>query len=410
MRPAGWAAAEKIVSGVGAAVSYFIFARLLRPFDFGVFGAASFCGRLLRLIIDPSFEVALVAQEEEVHAYQDTVWATMLIRAAMVALILAAAAKPLAGFFKIPNDYAVFYAAGAVGFLQALKSPASTAIIIRNLDFRISLMLSIGEMVCSFVIGIGGILYWNDWRGLVAANYAGNIGRSAFTYWFFPYRPRLRFDRSRAGKMFAYGRWITLRSIAQFAAADLGNLTVGHVLGANALGEYQMAWRLSEPASEVGLTASMVAFPVAARERRDGNPTSRVLLLGSIAVIASGLVYTMLVMCGGATIVSILAGRKWLGAVGPFRILCFYGMFAGLLAVGRSVLDGLNRPDKSFWVSLTNAGALAIAIYPLTLYWGTDGAAIAVAVAAAAALAVLYWLYVKGQSATHPAPSGEVIG
>jgi lipopolysaccharide exporter len=398
----GWAAAAKVVSNFGATLRYFIFARLLRPFDFGVFGAAWFCGMLLRLVIDPNFEVALIAQDEDVYSYLDTLWATMLIRSAVIAVILVAAAKPLAQFFKIPNQYLVFYAAGLLPFLPALQSPASTAIITRNLDFHISLVLNIGEIASSTVFGLVAIFCWNDWRGLVAASYAGHIARSALTYWFFPYRPRLNFDRKRARRLFRYGRWVTLRRIAQFAARDLGNLTVGHVLGAQALGEYQMALRLGElPASEIGETASMVAFPLAARRRSDPKAASRLLLLGSIAVLATGLVYAALVLYGGAALISITAGPKWLGAVGPFRVLCLYGLFSGLLAVGRSVLDGLNQPDKSFWIGMANAGALAIAIYPLTLRWGTDGAAVAVAGAAGASLAVLYWLYVKAQSGLH---------
>src|SRR5579864_7737922 len=113
----GWAAAAKIAAALGGAFRYFIFARLLRPYDFGVFGAATFCVMLLRLIIDPSFEVALVAQDEDVHSFQDTVWTMMLIRAAVIAVILIAGAKPLAEFFKIPNEYVVFYAAAFLAFL-----------------------------------------------------------------------------------------------------------------------------------------------------------------------------------------------------------------------------------------------------------------------------------------------------
>jgi O-antigen/teichoic acid export membrane protein len=321
----------------------------------------------------------------------------MLIRSTMIAVILIAGAKPLAGFFKIPNDYLVFYAAAFVGFLQALKSPASTAIITRNLTFHISVVLSVGEMAASAIVGVVAIFYWNDWRGLIAANYAGHIARNALTYWFFPYRPRLHFDRKRARQMFSYGRWITLRSIAQFVARDLGNLAVGHILGAQALGEYQMGLRLGEPATQVGETASMVLFPLAARERNDPRATSRLLLIGSIAVIAIGLVYAVLATYGATEIISLTAGRRWLGAVGPFRLLCLYGMFSGLLSVGRSVLDGLNQPDKSFWVTIVNAGALALMIYPVTLRWNTNGAAIAVTGSAAIALGVLYWLYIKSQ-------------
>jgi O-antigen/teichoic acid export membrane protein len=398
-----WVAAAKGFSGGAAMLRTVIFARLLRPYDFGVFGAAWFWGVLIRLIIDPNFETALVAQDEDMHSYRDTVWTTMLFRSVVIAVIFTVAAKPLAQFYKIPNDYRVFYAAGLLAFVMALKSPVSTPMIERNLHFHIQLMLNIGEMVSSIVFGLVAIIYWNDWRGLVASSYAGHIARGALSYWFFPYRPHLSFDRQRARRLFGFGRWITLRRVAQYAARDLGNLTVGHVLGAQALGEYQMALRLGEPAAEIGETASMVAFPLAARYRSDPKAVTRLLLFGSIAVIVPGLVYTALVTYRGAALISVTAGPKWLGAVMPFRTLCLYGLFSGLLTVGRSVLDGLNRPHESFWISIANAGILAVAIYPMTVRWGTNGAAIAVSGAAAISIPVLYWLYARARSEHHTA-------
>lgn len=393
-----WVAAAKGFSSGAAMLRTVLFARLLRPYDFGVFSAAWFWGVLIRLIIDPNFETALVAQDEDMHSYRHTVWTTMLFRSAVIAVLFIVAARPMAHFYKIPNEYRVFYAAGFLAFVMALKSPISTAMIERNLHFRISLLLNVGEMVSSIVFGLAAILYWNDWRGLVVSSYAGHIARGALTYWFFPYRPRINFDRQQARRLFRFGRWITLRRVAQYVARDLGNLTVGHLLGAQGLGEYQMALRLGEPAAEIGETASMVSFPLAARYRSDPNAVTRLLVLGSIAVLIPGLLYAGLVMYGGAELISLTAGPKWLGAVIPFKTLCLYGLFSGLLTVGRSVLDGLNRPHESFWISIANAGILTVAIYPMTIRWGTNGAAIAVSGAAAMTIPLLYWLYARARS------------
>ena len=398
----GWVTAARGFASGAAMLRTIVFARLLRPYDFGVFGAAWFWGILVRLIIDPNFETALVAQDEEMHSYRDTVWTTMLLRSAVIAAIFVVVAKPLAQFYQIPNDYPVFYASGLLAFVMALKSPVSTAMIERNLHFRTSLVLNIGEVVSSIVFGLAAILYWKDWRGLVISSYAGHIARCALTYWFYPYRPHLNFDRHQARKLFGFGRWITLRRVAQYVARDLGNLTVGHILGAQALGEYQMALRLGEPASEIGETAGMVAFPLAARYRSDQKAVTRLLLLGSIAVIVPGLAYAALVLYSAPTLISVTAGPKWLGAVMPYRTLCLYGVSSGLLTIGRSVLDGLNRPHESFWITMANAGVLAIAVYPLTIGWGTSGAAFAVSGSAALSLPALYWLYARARS-EHPA-------
>jgi O-antigen/teichoic acid export membrane protein len=398
-KSAGWVLAGDGIFQVGATVRYLIFARRLRPFDFGVFAAAWSCGTLLRSMTDPGYDQALVVRDGEPDCYLDTVWTTMLIRAAVIAAIMIAAAKPLAVFFKMPEEYPVFYLAGFVTFLSGLRSPASTALISRKLDFHILLVLNSADIATSTILGVAAIFVWHDWRALVAANYASHLVRSGLSYWFFPYRPRLRLDRERSREMFGYGRWITLRRITEIVSRDLGNLVVGHVLGAQPLGEFQMALRLGElPAVEAGATASVLLFPLAARRRRSARDVRRLVAFGSLAVAAVGIVYAAAIFGIGSTAISFALGSKWLGSLAPMRWLCVYGLVAGLLAVGRSVLDGVNLPHRSLVLSLINLGALGVTIYPLTTAWGTVGAALAFACAAAISLAALCFIYASSHT------------
>jgi O-antigen/teichoic acid export membrane protein len=404
MRSLAWAGAAKGVTSLGTSLRFLIFARLLTPYDFGVMGAANFCELLLNVIFNPSFEVALVAQSGDIGPYLDTLWATMLVRATVMAALLIAAAKPLAACFRIPHDYAAFYAVAGLAFSPALKSPGSTALLARNLDFHISVVLNSAEFVSSLVVGVAAILYWHDWRGLFAALYAGDIARVALTYWFFPYRPHFRFDPAKARTMFTFGRWATLRSVAKFAAKNIDKLAVGHMLGARALGEYQMAFRFGElPASEFADIASMVSFPLVARHSRDPQTCKRLLTWSSLTVLAGGLGYLLFALAAGPMFMSMTVGAKWLGAFPLFKVLCLYGLLCGLTAVCCSVLDGLNQPEKSFSISLLNTAVLALAIYPLTLLWGAMGAAVAAVIAIAAPLPLLYRYAWSLPQATRPA-------
>src|SRR5262249_55513400 len=75
-RSLGWIGAARLITNAATLVRYVLFARLVGPFNFGVFAAATFAEGLLRAITDPSFARALVPQSGEIESFLDTVWFT----------------------------------------------------------------------------------------------------------------------------------------------------------------------------------------------------------------------------------------------------------------------------------------------------------------------------------------------
>ncbi len=101
LRSLGWTGAARLAAALGGALRYIVFARLLSPFDFGVFGAASVVELLLREFTDPNLSRALVPRKEEINQYLDTVWSAAVAQGVLIAIVLIVAARPLARFFRI---------------------------------------------------------------------------------------------------------------------------------------------------------------------------------------------------------------------------------------------------------------------------------------------------------------------
>lgn len=400
LRSLSWVSVARAISGLGSILRYVVFARLLTPFDFGVVGAASFFEVLFQTVMNPNFERALVAEPEAIEPYLDTVWVTMFAQGAIVALALAVLARPLAAMFQIEGAHRVFPMVAPIALLIALKSPASTGRIYRGLDFQISVVMNLAELLASLAGGVAGILVWRDWRGLVLAIYCGHLARTGLSYCFYPYRPRLRFDPARARRMFAYGRWITVRAVTEFAARNLDNLAVGHLLGPRALGEYQMAFRIGEfPPAELANGLSMVSFPVVARVAAKPVTRDRLFGLMSAAVALFGIAYAALIFRHSPALIAATVGPQWLAALAPLRLLCVYGIFQGIAIIGTSFLDGLGTPASSFRLTLVSAATLAVLVYPLTALAGVSGTALAIAISAAAPLPWMLKLYVRANEA-----------
>lgn len=388
-----WTAAARLVSTLGNVLKYVVFARLLSPFDFGVTTVALSTLDLFSAFTNASFERALVQQDAEVDPYLDTVWTTSLVRGIALTLIILIGAHPIATFFRQEATYLVFCAVTPVALLRACQSPACV-LLYRRMEFHLVLMLNAGELFASLLVGIVAIAYAPDWRGLIVATIAGQAARTALSYWYFPYWPRFRFSLERARQMFDFGRWVTGAGIAEFLAVQLDNFTVAHVLGPQSLGEYQLAFRMGEmPAGEFAMSAGIVTFPLVARLTGERDARRKLFAYGAAIVALVGFAYALIVLTAGGPLLELCFTSKWLGALPALKLLSFYGMFQGVVILGKNFLDGVGTPRSSFGIAAVRAVVLAILIYPLTVAYGTAGAAAAALVSVVMPIPIMLVLY-----------------
>ncbi len=372
-----WTAAARGFSSIGTALRYVIFARLLKPFDFGVIGSAQLIFTAISAATNPRIGSSLVQQEDEIEPYVDTLFTTYVVRGLIIGLILIVFARPLGAFFHLGDAYRVFWAMVPLAILQSIQSPR-LASLYRRLDFHFVTILNVSEVAASLIFGLMAVLYWRDWRGLVCSMLVGAAVRVILTYWLFPFWPRLGFSMVRAKAMLPFGLWFSFGMLCDFAAKQLDNLVVGRLLGPGALGIYQMAFRAGEmPVLEFTTAATVVTFPMVARMREDSRARARLFWSVTALVTLVGLGYVAFIFAFGQKVVLRLFGPAWMHAVTPLRVLCIYGLLQGLLAVGRTFLNGLGKPERSVIASATRVGVLAIAIYPFTVWHGTTGAAVA---------------------------------
>ena len=389
-----WTAAARGLSSIGTALRFIVFARLLKPFDFGVIGSAMLVSAALSAATDPRLTLALIQQEDEIDPYLDTLFTIYFVRSLAIGLILFVFSRPLGAFFHLGDAYTVFWAAVPLPILQGIQSPRLVSFY-RRLDFQFITILNVSEVAANFIFGLIAVLHWRDWRGLVFSLIAGSIVRLILTYWLCPHWPRLGFSLTHAKRMLSFGLWLSAGVLFDFLAKQLDNLTVGHLLGPKALGNYQMAFRAGEmPVLEFTMSASLVTFPLVARLR--GDLRARVRLFWSIIAIvaAVGIAYVAIIFAFGPQIVLRLFGPAWIRAVTPLRVLCIYGLLQGFMVIGRSFLNGLGKPERYLIAAVIRAAILAIVIYPLTVWHGPTGAATADVLSILLALPIMgYLLY-----------------
>ena len=387
-----WTAAARGLTSLGTALRYVLFVRLLRPFDFGVIASATLVCTALSSVTEPRMGQALIQQEDRIEPYLDTLFTTSFIRSLIIGVILIVFSRRLGNFFHLGNAYTVFWAIVPLPILRGIQSPRMISLY-RQLNFHFVTILNVSEVAASLIFGLIAVLYWRDWRGLVFSMLAGAAVQAILTYWLFPHRPRLRFSVARAKTMLSFGLWFSAGVLCDFISKQLDNLTVGHLLGPGALGNYQMAFRAGEmPVAEFTMAASVVTFPMVAR-LRDDRPARVRLLWSLIAVVtAVGVAYGAFIFAFGTKVVLRLFGPAWIHAVPSLKVLCIYGLLQGFLVIGRSFLTGLGKPERYVIAAGTRAAVLAIAIYPLTATHGPTGAAAAGVISILLTLPIMAYL------------------
>ncbi|MGH7812731.1 MAG: oligosaccharide flippase family protein [Candidatus Binataceae bacterium] len=377
LRANGWALAARMFVAAGNFVRFIVFARMLRPFDFGVAVSAFVSLDVLSTFTESYMMGALIQQEETPDEYLDTIWVSEISRAILIAAIMIAAAKPLAAFFRLGDLYQVFWMAAVLGLVRELQSPGIVKMF-RELEYHNMLILNVVEFAATLGFGVGAILLLKDWRGFVIGVIAGQACWAAASYVIYPYRPRFRFQLDQARRLFRFGKWLSAARSLQFLAQRLDSLAVGHLLGPGLLGAYKMALNVGEvPVAEFSGGIAQVMFPTVARLSKNQPERRRVVLIGTIAVVAAGAAYAVILTLWGGPLLIWFFGAAWIGAIGPLKFLCFYGMFHGLLTLAAQTFEGIGTPAVSLALSVVRLAALALIVYPLTVRFNVSGTACA---------------------------------
>jgi O-antigen/teichoic acid export membrane protein len=182
-----------------------------------------------------------------------------------------------------------------------------------------------------------------------------------------------------------------LLGVAVFAGENGAGIIIGRIVGATALGYYQMANRITGLAIRgFGLTIHRVAFPAYA-ELQDSTDRMREAyqkIAGFSAILsipaAAGII------CMGHDFTRIFLGSRWMPMVPALLILAASSLIASIAWTGRPAFMGKGRPETVFYMQVAMCATLTILIYPLLSRWGIIGAAVAVLLSNVSALVVWY--------------------
>jgi len=244
MRGGVWMGSLRAISQVASLLRLFILARVLSPEDFGLVGIGMIAIGAIETLTEGGVTTALVQKQGAVAHLFSTVFVAQLARAIVAAVLLFLTAPSLADAFGAPGAVDVFRVLAAVLIIRGLRNPALIELN-RRFAFGRLAGLSLAEVLVGLAVAVPVALVTQDVRALLFSIIASQLVRTVGSYVVerrFAFAP---LDWSGYRQLFSYGKWVFGSSVLVFVLQRLDDVVVGLVVGATALGLYQVAFRIA---------------------------------------------------------------------------------------------------------------------------------------------------------------------
>jgi len=394
-----WLVLAEGLSRLAGVVKVAVLGRLLSPRDFGLLGVALLVQQWIGSFTQTGISATLVRKRSDIRDDLDTAWTIGLIRGSLVFVLIFLLAPWGATWFRSPEAAPIIRSIGLLTLMWELVNPA-VIYLRRELDFRKDVAWRLSGVVPGLVAGVILALMWRNVWALVASLVAARIAELAASYWIRPHRPRLHLDLGRARELLRTGKWFSWMNVAAFFEYQLDSLFTARLLGAGALGYYQVAAQLALlPTVGLGSQVAAVLFPAFSRVE-DRARLKRAFLgaLGALALVTAPLACALSLY--SELVVRVVLGPKWSAIAPALAWLAWAGLARALGGASASLLDAAGSLKTAMSLLLLRVVSLAGLLYALAPRFGFTGTAAAVAAASVIAAIVQVIVAVRSVGAS----------
>lgn len=367
-----------------------VLARLLTPEDFGLVAVSTALVYFLAIIQDGGLPQALVQRDELRPAHVSTALTVNSLVSIVFTAGLLVGAPWIAAVLGQP-DAALIIRVLTVNLLFGGLAAVPAAVLQRRLEFRSLALRKVASKAAggtaALAVAIAGGGVW----ALVTQSIVQSVVGLAVLWWAIPDRPGFGLERRAFRELFSYGSF-QLGSSVLLAATERGdNFAISRVLGAAALGQYNIAYRVLDILQQLfGRALSEVTMPVLSRRQTDRRMHRRASLdlIGLTFSVAAPAFVGWALVADVALIV--LFGEQWRPAVVVSQLLAAVGMQRVLVQNLGMAINSVGRAGTTFRLQLLLA-VTSFAVFVGFVGFGIETFAAAYAVAVWATVPVNFY-------------------
>jgi lipopolysaccharide exporter len=385
-------------SSVGATLiqlaQFAILGRILTAEDFGLIAMAMVVLGVANVYADIGISNAILTHHEistrQLSSLYWLNWGASIIAAAAVWL-----AAPLAAwsFSEHKLEPLIIWLAATV--LVAPLGLQYQLLLQKELRLKPIALIDIFSGLLGLLVSVISALNGKGAYSLVFGSLTAACSR-AVTLFFIGFRQwpvTAHFELADVKPYLGFGAYQVGERTLNFVAWNLDKMLIGGLLGAHALGIYNVAYQLMQkPLQFLTPIVWRVALPLysSMSEELARLRSAYLLVIEGVGLLLFPVFVLMVVLA--EPIILLLVGPKWLAAVPVFRWLAMLGcLYAIGFPVG-SLLLARRRADIAFWLNVWALLLYAVAVYTGSKY-GISGVALALLVVQVAGLfSVGFWV------------------
>ena len=254
-------------------------------------------------------------------------------------------------------------------------------LLLRRMHFsRLAPARSLAALVQTFVTIGMAMLGLGAWS-LVIGQGAQRLAFASLLIRASGWTPGFVFDRSLAGRLFSFGKWLWALTLVQAIGNRLDRFFLGHEFGDASVGVYAMALQLCRvPVVQMANVVQSVALPAFAR-MESLDEQRQAFLRGSTMLVAVAVPAALGLGAVAPAFVETVLAERWRGTVPIMQVLCLHALLLATATSTGPVLNAMGKSRAVFAVGLVEQGVLLLCLAlfvgeggPLAAAWSLVGA------------------------------------
>jgi len=367
-----WSFAEQLGRrGVGIAVTLLL-AWFLTPADYGLVSMMTVFLAVATSLMDSGFREALIRLHRAGQSDFDTAFYANLVLGLFSYALLFAAAPFIALFYNEPRLVILLRVAGIVVIINSFQVVQS-AILTRNLNFKIQLQATIAAGIVSGMIAVFfaymGLGVWALIAQMLSAAFMTTVMLWRLQGW----RPSLGFNLESLGSMYHFGCKLFLSGLIDTTFKNAYVVVIAKIFSTTIAGYYFFADKIKELIiSQLVGSIQAVTYPALASVQQDDIR----LKAGyrKVIQVTTFLLFPVMAMIAALAepIFRVFLPDKWLPAVPYLQLMCIAGLLYPLHSINLNILKVKGRSDLFLYLEIFKLAILTV-ILSISIQFGVYG-------------------------------------
>lgn len=392
IRGLSWVAGLRFATRVLSFGRIAVIARILSPSQFGLFGIASLLLALVEVFTETGVNIFLVQEKDKIDKYINSAWIVSIARGFIIGIIILLSAPFVSSFFDAKEALGLLILISLVPVIRGFINP-SIVVFQKELIFKKEFSFKTIVLLVDVAVTVFLTFLLRSPYALVIGLIVSAATEVALSFLMAYPRAHFSFSKHYITKIVHGGKWVTMSTIFNYLYQNVDDMVVSKILNTTSLGLYQVAYKISMvPITEVADVIARVTFPVFSKISGDSARLKKAFLKTSGATVLFSLPIIILFFLFPREIILIGLGDNWIGAVGVFQVLVFFGFIRAVTSPALILLLSLKRQDVVAWLSFFTLLILVLTIIPFVNNFGIFGAGLSSVLASAVMLPFTYIL------------------